>query len=112
MLTEHRDQVQVASRLTTTGYLDRLDELGSVQLLDVRNPGEFKLGTIEGAINIPVGELAGRVDEIDPRRPTVVFCAGGYRSSVAASLLRSRGVEDVSDIIGGYGAWTTAVQPV
>ena len=55
---------------------------------------------------IPVGQLPGRLDELDPTAPTVVFCAGGYRSSVAASVLRQAGFADVSDILGGYGAWT------
>jgi rhodanese-related sulfurtransferase len=77
-------------------------------LVDVRNPGEYSLGTIEGASSIPVGQLNKRLDELDPRVPTVVFCAGGYRSSVAASVLREAGFEDVSDILGGYGAWRNA----
>ena len=47
---------------------------------------------------------------LDPRKPTVVYCAGGYRSSVAASLLRQNGFADVSDVLGGYGAWEAAVQ--
>ena len=59
-------------------------------------------------MTIPVGQLPGRLDELDPNAPTVVYCAGGYRSSVAASLLRQAGFADVSDIIGGYGAWTEA----
>ena len=65
---------------------------------------------IPGAVNIPVGQLPDRTDELDPRRPTVVYCAGGYRSSMAASLLRQRGFADVSDVLGGYGAWVEAVQ--
>ncbi|HMX66676.1 MAG TPA: rhodanese-like domain-containing protein [Microthrixaceae bacterium] len=44
------------------------------------------------------------MDDLDPTIPTVVYCAGGYRSSVAASLLRSRGFTDVADILGGYDA--------
>jgi rhodanese-related sulfurtransferase len=47
---------------------------------------------------------------LDPAKPTVVYCAGGYRSSVAASLLRHNGFTDVSDILGGYGAWEETVQ--
>ena len=43
--------------------------------------------------------------ELDPTVPTVVYCAGGYRSSIAASTLRAHGFADVSDILGGYGAW-------
>jgi hydroxyacylglutathione hydrolase len=58
-----------------------------------------------------VGQLRTRVGELDPSAPTVVYCAGGYRSSVAASLLRESGFEDVSDLIGGFDAWTQA-QPV
>ncbi len=61
-------------------------------------------------ITIPVGQLPARIDELDASRPTVVYCAGGYRSSVAASLLRHRGFVDVSDVLGGYGAWILTVQ--
>ena len=78
--------------------------------LDVRELDEYEQGMIPGAVNIPVGQLPDRTDELDPRRPTVVYCAGGYRSSVAASLLRQRGFADVSDVLGGYGAWVEAVQ--
>lgn len=48
-----------------------------------------------------------RIDlgELDPSAPTVLYCAGGYRSSVAASVLREAGFSDVSDVLGGYGAW-------
>ena len=81
-----------------------------LQIVDVRNPGEAEAGMIPGAVNIPVGQLPDRTGELDPARPTVVYCAGGYRSSVAASLLRQKGFVDVSDIIGGYGAWAEAVQ--
>ena len=45
---------------------------------------------------------------LDLERPVVVYCAGGYRSSVGASLLRSLGAADVSDLLGGYGAWALA----
>ena len=65
---------------------------------------------IPGAISIPVGQLPDRLDELDATKPTVVYCAGGYRSSVAASLLRQRGFADVSDILGGYTAYEQAVQ--
>jgi glyoxylase-like metal-dependent hydrolase (beta-lactamase superfamily II) len=111
VLQTHQDQAQVASRLTPVDFEERRTELDDIQLVDVRNPGEHALGTLPGAVNIPVGQLPGRLDELDPARPTVVYCAGGYRSSVAASLLRANGFDDVSDIVGGYGAWTEVVQP-
>lgn len=106
----HRDDVEVASRLTSNALGERIADVPELQLVDVRNPGEVAAGTIPGAVNIPVGQLPDRVDELDPRKPTVVYCAGGYRSSVAASLLRQRGFADVSDLLGGYGAWDEAIQ--
>jgi hydroxyacylglutathione hydrolase len=107
---EHQDDVQMASRLTAKAFDERISDVPDLQIVDVRNPGEVEAGAIPGAVNIPVAQLTGRLDELDPTRPTVVYCAGGYRSSVAASLLRQRGFVDVSDIIGGYEAWAQAVQ--
>jgi len=106
----HRDDVEVASRLTSNALGERIVDVPELQIVDVRNPGEAAAGKIPGAVNIPVGQLPDRTGELDPRMPTVVYCAGGYRSSVAASLLRQRGFADVSDVLGGYGAWAEAVQ--
>ena len=105
----HRDDVEVASRLTTNAMGERMADVPELQIVDVRNPGEVAGGMIPGAVNIPVGQLPDRTGELDPRKPTVVYCAGGYRSSVAASLLRQREFADVSDVLGGYGAWVEAV---
>jgi hydroxyacylglutathione hydrolase len=93
-----------ASRLTV-GQLDDRLATSELELVDIRTPGEQALGTIPGARPIPLASLRDRIDEIDRTRPIVVYCAGGYRSSIAASLLRARGAPDVSEILGGYGAW-------
>ena len=61
---------------------------------------------IDGAINLPLPTLLDRLGDLDPARPTVVYCAGGYRSATAASLLRSRGFSTVADLLGGYAAST------
>ena len=94
--------------MTASEFAARRNDIDGLQLVDIRNPGEVEHGTIPGASTIAVGQLPGRLDELDPTAPTVVYCAGGYRSSVAASVLRQAGFDDVSDIIGGYGAWTEA----
>jgi hydroxyacylglutathione hydrolase len=94
-----------ASRLTVGEFEQRRAEVGGLQLVDIRNPGEVALGSVPGAAAIPVGQLPARLGELDPAAPTVVYCAGGYRSSVAASLLRNHGFSDVSDLLGGFGAW-------
>ena len=75
-------------------------------LIDVRNPGEVSQGVIPGAVTIPLAQLRGRLGELDAHRPTVVYCASGFRSSIAASLLRAADFDDVSDLKGGYNAWS------
>ena len=76
-----------------------------VVLIDVRNPGEVELGTIPGSRPISLPALLMNLDDLDRNAPTIVFCAGGYRSAIASSLLRSHGFTDVSDLVGGYTAW-------
>ena len=110
VMLDHPDRVRHASRMTAVEFDARRDEIDGLQLVDIRNPGEVALGVIGGATTIPVGQLPGRLAELDPAAPTVVYCAGGYRSSVAASVLREAGYSDVSDILGGYGAWQE-IQP-
>ncbi|MEP1125359.1 MAG: MBL fold metallo-hydrolase [Ilumatobacter sp.] len=105
VMADHPDRVERASRLSAIDFGERRNDIDGLQLVDIRNPGEVEHGTIPGAISIPVGQLPNRLDELDATAPTVVYCAGGYRSSVAASVLRHAGFDDVSDILGGYGAW-------
>ncbi len=108
-LVDHPEMVERASRMTAAEFESRKPDIEGLQLLDIRNPGEHAMGTIDGSVLIPVGQLPGRLKELDPTAPTVVFCAGGYRSSVGASVLRQAGFADVSDILGGYGAWIETV---
>lgn len=105
VMIDNPEKVQQASRLTASELAERFESIDDLQLIDIRNPGEFALGAIDGAAAMPVGQMPGRLSEIDPAKSTVVYCAGGYRSSVAASYLRNHGFEDVSDLLGGYGAW-------
>ncbi|HEU5082869.1 MAG TPA: MBL fold metallo-hydrolase [Acidimicrobiales bacterium] len=110
VIMDHPDEAEIASRLAPVDFEERRRDC-DLQVVDVRNPGEHALGSIDGAVNVPVGQLPNRLAELDPSKPTVVYCAGGYRSSAAASLLRANGFADVSDIVGGYNAFVEAVQP-
>ncbi|MBU3704327.1 MAG: MBL fold metallo-hydrolase [Ilumatobacteraceae bacterium] len=98
------DNVVQASRLTRAQFAVRRHKIDNVQVVDVRNEGEVHGGMVDGARNIPIAQLRSRLAELDPKKPTVVYCAGGYRSSIAASLLREAGFADVSDVLGGYAA--------
>ena len=104
---ELADLVQPAPR-TSVEELDELLAAESVTLVDIRNPGEREQGTIPGAVPVPLAQLRVRLDQVPTGKPIVVHCAGGWRSSVAASLLRAQGFDNVSDLVGGYNAWVEA----
>ncbi len=108
----HPGWVVSASRLTTTELTDRLSTVAGLQLVDVRGPGEVAAGKISGAREVPLPRILDRLGELDPTAPTVVYCAGGYRSMIASSVMRASGFRDVSDLIGGFGAWEQAGLPV
>ena len=81
-------------------------------VLDVRAPREREQKSIEGSVSIPLNHLAERAGELPKNRPLLVYCAGGYRSSIAASLLERAGFDHVSEIAGGIGGWEAAKLPV
>jgi len=108
VLLARPDLVEPSARITAAALAERLVSLPDLQVVDVRNVGETEVGMIPGAELMPLPRLVDRLAELDPKRPTVVHCAGGYRSSVAASLLRANGFSDVSDLIGGYNAWAAS----
>ena len=105
---EHPDALEHSSRLTATELMLRRNEIADLVVLDVRNPGELADGTIPDALNVPLASLLRRIDELDRDRPTVVYCASGYRSMIAASRLLAADFRDVSDLLGGYAAWAAA----
>lgn len=74
-------------------------------LLDVRQPSEYDQGHIPGAVLIPLGELPGRLEELDSSRPTITYCAVGGRSRAAAQLLQGQGFDLVYNLTGGIKAW-------
>ena len=103
---DHPELVEQASRLSAEELAERRVSVTDLQVVDVRNIGELaESGTVPGAVNIPLAQLVARLGELDPAAPIVVYCAGGYRSSIAASTLRANGFTDVSDLLGGIGAW-------
>jgi rhodanese-related sulfurtransferase/glyoxylase-like metal-dependent hydrolase (beta-lactamase superfamily II) len=111
-LAARPDLAESSSRIT----IEQLAELRGLepdlQLIDVRGPGETASGILPGAREIPLATFARWLAGLEREDPVVVYCASGYRSQVAASSLRSTGFRDVSDLLGGYGAWAGAGLPV
>lgn len=79
------------------------------QFIDVRQPGEVAQGSIAGALNIPLDQLASRLGELDPTRRAVLLCRSGGRSGQAAAFLASVGFTDVVNLDGGMLAYTGRV---
>jgi adenylyltransferase/sulfurtransferase len=80
-------------------------------LLDVREPHELEISTLDGSTNIPLGQLATRLSELDSANELVVFCKAGTRSARALELLLSAGFRKVKNLKGGINAWAREVDP-
>ena len=91
---------------------ERLSSLHPPLLVDVRTPHENETRRIEGSVSLPLSHLAERAKQLPQDRSLIVHCAGGYRSSIAASLLQRLGFRQVSELAGGLAAWEAAGLPL
>ena len=88
-----------------------LDAGRQLLLLDVREPEEVALVRINGSVHIPMGEIPGRVHELDPDADIVVYCHHGIRSASVAAFLAQRDFASVANLSGGIDAWSLTVDP-
>ena len=79
-------------------------DLDNQVVFDVRKPGEFEAEHLPNAENTPLDFLNDHMAKIGQAGPLVIHCAGGYRSVIAASILKSRGIHQITDLIGGFKA--------
>ena len=101
--------VDRTERITAGSLAEQRDRADAPLVIDVRAPREFEAGDIDGAVNLPLSRLADELDRLPDDRPIVVYCSGGYRSAIAASLLRRAGHTAVADLVGGLEAWKTTI---
>ena len=92
------------SQITTSELKKELLDKNK-QFIDVRTPEEFSQSKIRGFKNMPLNELANRVDSLDKDRPVMVICQSGMRSSNAARLLKKKGFKEIINVKGGMNAW-------
>jgi rhodanese-related sulfurtransferase len=107
-LDDAPELVERIERITAGSAAEQLSSSTPPLLVDVRAPREWSDGHIDGAVNLPLSQIAGRIDELPTDRQLIVYCSSGYRSAVAASLLRRDGRTDVANLVGGLAAWTSA----
>lgn len=101
-------EITTVTQMTVAELKDWIDEQRSFQLIDVRRPAEYSTSHAPGTVNAPLSHLESHLTAFDPMRPTVVICAGGYRSSAGTSILERNGFNQVFNVIGGTGAWVNA----
>jgi DMSO/TMAO reductase YedYZ molybdopterin-dependent catalytic subunit/glyoxylase-like metal-dependent hydrolase (beta-lactamase superfamily II) len=102
------DLVGRIERITAATLAEQLSGSEPPLVLDVRTEREWRDGPLDGSVNIPLARLEERLDEIPRDREVVVHCGSGYRSSIAASLLRRHGFEQIADLVGGMSAWAAS----
>ncbi len=104
-----------ANKITQISVDDLSELLNSpkeLQVIDVRQPGEYNDGHVPSAVNAPLSRVGERAMEFDPNRRTAVICAGGFRSSAATSILERRGFKNLLNVLGGTSGWIKAGYPV
>ncbi|MGB8474919.1 MAG: MBL fold metallo-hydrolase [Candidatus Acidiferrum sp.] len=104
--------VAFTERLSSQFAAELISSSEPPAVIDVRAPGEREQKYIDGSLSMPLSRLSERLQELPKSRALLVHCAGGYRSSIAASILKKSGFEQVREIAGGMAAWEAAKLPV
>jgi len=108
-LSEDPDLIDRIERITAGSLAEQLSSPAPPLLVDVRAPGEWEQERIDAAVNVPLSRLSERLEALPRDRRIVVHCATGYRSAIAAGMLQRAGFADVADLVGGLGAWASAM---
>jgi rhodanese-related sulfurtransferase/glyoxylase-like metal-dependent hydrolase (beta-lactamase superfamily II) len=111
-LASRPDLVWQTERVTASTVAEELASADPPLVLDIRNPGEWETKRIPGSVNIPLNHMQERLAEIPRGRRIAVHCAGGYRSSIATSILHQNGLTSLIEMAGGIAAWDAAKLPV
>ena len=139
LVTDNEKEEEAILRLARVGYenvagylnggiqawTDKLDTVKSIQanevathfekgieVLDVRKHGEWNTSHMKGAEFLPLADMPDNLDSLDKNKPYVIHCAGGYRSMIACSIMKQKGIHNVTNVYGGFGAMVTAGVPV
>jgi len=111
-LSSRPDLVWPTERVSAPMVAEEMAGADAPLVLDIRNPREWATKHIGGSVNIPLNHLQERMAEIPRNRRIAVHCAGGYRSSIAASILHQYGITNLIEMAGGLAAWEAAKLPV
>jgi hydroxyacylglutathione hydrolase len=111
-LATRPELVQTTRRVSPPMLAEELASPQAPLVIDIRTPSEWNTGHLSGSINLPLSQLQQHLDQVPRDRTIAIHCAGGYRSSIAASILSRHGISNVIELAGGIAAWEAARFPV
>jgi rhodanese-related sulfurtransferase len=103
LIGDYTDETKAIKQVSVAELSESLDE--NTQLIDVRRRAEYDNAHAVHAVNMPLGELVKKIDELNPNKPIYVICAGGYRSSMGTGILENAGFGKIYNVTGGTDAW-------
>jgi hydroxyacylglutathione hydrolase len=107
-LAQRQDLVWSTERVSAPMLAEELASPNPPLVVDIRTPREWSTKHLGDSINLPLTQLQERIDEVPRNRRIAVHCAGGYRSSIAASILNQHGITNLIELAGGIAAWEAA----
>jgi len=106
------DLISKTQKLTVQEVCEEIEYISDSLILDVRSESEWESGHIVNSINIPLNHLSERLRDLRVNRFILVHCEGGYRSSIACSILEVHEIKEFADLMGGISAWESANLPI
>ncbi len=105
---------QAGALISQQALMQQIQSAHDMLLIDVRTPGEFRMGHVPGAINIPYTELADRLGEVRPAhdKGVILYCESGARAGVAERILREAGLDNIRHLEGDMSAWRQSKLPI
>jgi adenylyltransferase/sulfurtransferase len=109
-VSEEAQQAAAGSTITASELKELMDNGSEFLLVDVREPAEWEIVKLPGAVLIPKGDLPSKLAELPQNKPVIAYCKTGIRSAEALALLKNAGFADAKHVQGGISAWATQVE--
>ncbi|QHW29577.1 hypothetical protein GZH47_01155 [Paenibacillus rhizovicinus] len=108
--TETKEERKFPHTIYNEELRKKLSEGKALNIIDVREPAEYAFCRIPGAMSVPLGDLEGRIDELDPSQEYVLVCRSGNRSDIACHYLMENGFMQVINAVQGMNEWTGEIE--
>lgn len=101
--TKNEKRYDMVISITPEEFALDIKHTPNAEVLDVRKEGEYNNGHVAGAVHFTLADIPNKISELDPTKEYLIYCGGGYRSMIAASLLKTKGINKVKNVYGGFG---------